>query len=107
MKKASIFLVFLLGGCAFGINHNTAYIDGKPYLIETQTYTLPLPIYQWSAESTLIELKTPGKGNSTILPKASEETKLILQDIYNRCEIENQRSSYKVKSCIKNAINAL
>lgn len=58
MKKLiSILPLFVLAGCAIGINHNVANINGKNYLIETKNYAVPLlPVYQWSDESTFTAL---------------------------------------------------
>lgn len=58
MKKISILVAGLvLSGCAIGINHNVANINGKNYLIETKNYTVPiLPVYQWSDKSTFTSL---------------------------------------------------
>ncbi len=58
MNTTSILLTaVLLGGCAMGINHNVATINGKPYLVETKNYVTPiLPVAQWSQEPTFKEL---------------------------------------------------
>ena len=47
--------IFLLSGCAMGINHNTTSINGKPYLVETKTYGFLFE--EWSKPSTLIPLE--------------------------------------------------
>ena len=58
MKKTSILITaILLGGCAMGINHNVATINGKQYLVETKTFMAPFNVSQWSAPSTFISLE--------------------------------------------------
>ncbi len=50
IRNVSIIIAsILLGGCAAGINHNVANINGKPYLIETHKRGLFLK--QWSEPS--------------------------------------------------------
>lgn len=42
MKKIFILLPFVgvLAGCAAGINHNVAKINGRTYLVETKMYSV-------------------------------------------------------------------
>lgn len=56
MKNIVIFsMLFLLGGCAAGINHNVVTLNDKPYLVETKTYGFLFE--EWSKPSTLIPLE--------------------------------------------------
>lgn len=43
-------------GCAWGINHNVATINGKPYLVESRNRTF-LYIIQWSDDPQLHPLE--------------------------------------------------
>ncbi len=57
MKKLiPAFCAFILCGCAAGINHNVAQINGQNYLIETKTNNF-FGLSQWSSPSTLIPLE--------------------------------------------------
>ena len=57
MKKLiQAFCAFILCGCAAGINHNVAQINGQNYLIETKTNNF-FGLSQWSSPSTLIPLE--------------------------------------------------
>ncbi len=59
MKKLMMIIVpMLLSGCAMGINHNTAFINGKSYLIETKNYGILWS--QWSGPSVFIPLDEMG-----------------------------------------------
>ena len=88
MKK-SIFVslgIFLLSGCAMGINHNTTSINGKPYLVETKTYGFLFE--EWSKPSALIPLE--------------EEKEVVMPENYNpstaRAELARMADECNIRS---------
>lgn len=110
MKKLiSILPLFLLAGCAMGINHNIAVIDGKTYLIETPTYVTPiLPVYQWSEKSAFIEITAPAN-ETQIVPIAPtrEETKELWREIIQKCAQMYPRKAIDREKCFEREVNAL
>lgn len=58
MKKLLVLLPIMgiLAGCAAGINHNVAKINGKTYLVKTQNRNV-LDLPQWSEGSTFVDLE--------------------------------------------------
>lgn len=80
MKKSLIVLCLLgvvLAGCAAGINHNVANINGKTYLVETKTDNV-LGLYQYSQPSKLIDLQSP---NVT-----KDMAKSYVQEVAAKCQ---------------------
>lgn len=63
MKKLLVLLPVLgvLAGCAAGINHNIASINGKTYLVETKNKNV-FGLAQWSEESTFVDLENKDIG---------------------------------------------
>lgn len=63
MKKIFILLPFVgvLAGCAAGINHNVAKINGRTYLVETKNKNV-FGLAQWSEESTFVDLENKDIG---------------------------------------------
>ena len=96
MKK--IFLLFsgliVLSGCAMGINHNVATINGTPYLIETKNYGFL--VTQWSKESKLLPLEDPDLNNEDT---TSSQARTELIKIAEQCNVKsvniNTRINYK------------
>ena len=57
MKKIFVLLplIGILAGCAAGINHNIAQINGRTYLVETKVDNV-IGLYQYSRPSTFVDL---------------------------------------------------
>ena len=100
MKK--IFLLFpgliVLSGCAAGINHNVAQINGQNYLIETKTNNF-FGLSQWSSPSTLIPLEL--EEEKPVMPENYEPStaRAELAKIADECNIHSikaqSRPNYK------------
>lgn len=97
MKNIIIFsMLFLLGGCAAGINHNVAQINGQNYLIETKTNNF-FGLSQWSSPSTLIPLEE----EKPVMPENYEPgpARAELARIADECNIRSikaqSRPNYK------------
>ena len=96
MKKTILLSLgfFLLSGCAMGINHNVATINGTPYLIETKNYGFL--VTQWSKESNLLPLEDPDLNNED---NTSSQARAELIKIAERCNVKsvniNTRINYK------------
>ena len=99
MKK--IFLLFpgliVLSGCAAGINHNVAQINGQNYLIETKINNF-WGLSQWSSPSTL----TPLEVQNATMPKnytPNTAAQAELARIADECNIHSikaqSRPNYK------------
>ena len=96
MKNIIIFsMLFLLGGCAAGINHNVVTLNDKPYLVETKTYAFL--IAEWSKPSTLIPLEE----EKPVMPENYEPStaRAELARIADECNIRSikaqSRPNYK------------
>ena len=96
MKNIIIFsMLFLLGGCAAGINHNVVTLNDKPYLVETKTYAFL--IEEWSKPSTLIPLEE----EKPVMPENYEPStaRAELARIADECNIRSikaqSRPNYK------------
>ena len=96
MKNIVIFsMLFLLGGCAAGINHNVVTLNDKPYLVETKTYAFL--IEEWSKPSTLIPLEE----EKPVMPENYEPStaRAELARIADECNIRSikaqSRPNYK------------
>lgn len=78
MKKLLVLLpVFgVLAGCAAGINHNVAKINGRTYLVETKNKNV-FGLAQWSEESTFVDLENKDIGK--------ELAKEYVHDIAAKC----------------------
>ncbi|WP_428043433.1 hypothetical protein [Candidatus Avelusimicrobium faecicola] len=78
MKKLLVLLpVFgVLAGCAAGINHNVAKINGRTYLVETKNKNV-FGLAQWSQESTFVDLENKDIGK--------ELAKEYVHDIAAKC----------------------
>ena len=63
MKKLLVLLPVLgvLAGCAAGINHNIASINGRTYLVETKVDNV-IGLYQYSQPSTFVDLENKDIG---------------------------------------------
>lgn len=76
MKKISLIVgTLILSGCTMGINQSVATINNRPYLVEKKTYTLPIPIYQWSGDIEITPLQITNENNiafKQIYEKASK-----------------------------------
>ena len=89
--------VFLLTGCAMGINHNVVTFDDKPYLVENKTYEF-LRLIQWSTPSTITPLKKPiefqntTRSTGTVPSVASEQLKAVIE----KCRLKDGLSSRNV-----------
>ena len=95
MKNIIIFsMLFLLAGCAAGINHNVVTLNDKPYLVETKTYAFL--IAEWSSPSTLTALHEPleiSQGASTAeLTDEPEQLKAVIE----KCRLKDGLSSRNV-----------
>lgn len=103
MKKTSILLTaVLLGGCAMGINHNVATINGKKYLVETKNRTV-LGITQWSEPSTFTSLEGD-IDEKIVLQKAAEITKSCKNKARTN-EVKSISYDYeKFYNCVNNAV---
>lgn len=55
MKKLLFLCPLLLVGCAAGINHNIATVNGRTYLVETKVDNL-FTLYQFSRKSRFIPI---------------------------------------------------
>lgn len=102
MKKIiMLVLVVLFAGCTYGINHNTAVINGKPYLVESRNRTF-LFLLQWADEPYYYDLekglerdnarkylaqqvreKCPDYVYKTPMPKTPEKLRELLRDCVN------------------------
>ena len=85
----------ILSGCSMGINQSVATINNRPYLVEKKTYTLPIPIYQWSGKARMTPLQIANEG------------KILAREIYtkelDKCPIVEGAIAYK--SCLKKHLN--
>ncbi len=88
MKKLiSIFAVCLCAGCAMGINQSVATINGKQYLVEKETFCLPiLPVAQWSGDPKFTDLSKLNPDNSI--------AKNILKEVTQSCKDQQPSSRY-------------
>lgn len=109
MKK--VFLLSLaagiLCGCAMGINHNIATINGTPYLIETKNYGFL--VTQWSKESKLLPLEDPDLNNKS---NTSSQARAELIKIAEQCNVKsvniNTRINYKrLYKCVIDKLSEL
>lgn len=108
-----MFLLFLglivLSGCAAGINHNVAQINGQNYLIETKINNF-WGLSQWSSPSTL----TPLEVQNATIPKnyTPSPARAELAKIANECNIQSikaqSRPNYKkMYKCIVDRLGEL
>lgn len=110
MKNIVIFsMLFLLVGCAAGINHNVAQINGQNYLIETKINNF-LGLSQWSSPSTL----TPLEAQNATMPKnyTPSTARAELAKIADECNIQSikaqSRPNYKkMYKCIVDKLSEL
>ena len=96
MKKFSLILgTLILSGCTMGINQSVATINNKPYLVEKKTYTLPIPLYQWSSKVELTPLEI------------SDENKLISKLIFEQAKefCFSQTNVLEYKECLTKYFN--
>lgn len=97
MKKLiPAFCAFILCGCAAGINHNVAQINGQNYLIETKINNF-WGLSQWSSPSTLTPLEVQ---NATMPKNYNPSTaRAELARIADECNIRSikaqSRPNYK------------
>ena len=88
MKKISLVLgVAFLSGCTMGINQSVATINNRPYLVEKKTYTLPIPIYQWSGKTEITPLQ--------ITEENKNVAKQMLQNAKDKCFGKNNILDYR------------
>lgn len=78
MRKLLVLLPVLgvLAGCAAGINHNIASINGRTYLVETKVDNV-IGLYQYSQPSTFVDLENKDIGK--------ELAKEYVHDIAAKC----------------------
>ena len=105
MKKLLLLCPFIcmLTGCAMGINHNIAQINGKPYLVETKNYGFW--VTQWSEKSTLIPLDSLQENLFSVKTDARAE----LAKIAAQCNVQaaNSRSRTNYKKLYKCVVDKL
>ena len=99
----------ILCGCAAGINHNVAQINGQNYLIETKINNF-LGLSQWSSPSTL----TPLEAQNATMPKNYNPStaRAELAKIADECNIQSikaqSRPNYKkMYKCIVDKLSEL
>lgn len=111
MKKVFLlsFVAGILCGCAAGINHNVAQINGQNYLIETKINNF-LGLSQWSSPSTL----TPLEAQNATMPKnyTPSTARAELAKIADECNIQSikaqSRPNYKkMYKCIVDKLDEL
>ena len=109
MKKVLLlfFTAVILSGCAMGINHNIATINGTPYLIETKNYGFL--VTQWSEESSLLPLEEPGLNSDT---STQDQARAELAKIAAECNVQsvnvNSRVNYKrLYKCVVDKLAAM
>ena len=107
MKKLiSMLPLFLLSGCAMGINHNVAVLDGKTYLLETPTYATPiLPVYEWSGPTSFKELHSVE--TVQIEPTSQQTDKELWREIIQKCAQMYPRKAIDREKCFEREVNAL
>ncbi len=95
MKKLIyIFCAFILSGCAVGINHNVATVDGTNYLIESRTRNL-FYITQWSEKPKITALQ-----EDELIKKS---TVTYFNSVLSECKKQNEErnpSFKKIHNCI-------
>ena len=79
-----------------GINQSIATINNRPYLVEKKTYTLPIPIYQWSEEKPKITPLQLTEENKTV-------ARQMLSDANTKCF--DKKSYILYKECISKYFN--
>lgn len=108
MKLIAMLCVSLMfTGCAAGINHNIAKLDGKTYLVETGNRNA-FGLVQWSEPSTLIPLDQEERPACTC--PAVNNAKAYLAQIASECNVNNasRRANYKqMYKCVVNKLAAL
>lgn len=96
MKNIVIFsMLFLLGGCAAGINHNVATVNGKNYLIESRNRNF-FALTQWSEEPRITVLEE----DLMIKRSVSAYFNSILEECQKPYNMRNVPPVEKIHKCV-------
>lgn len=102
MKKLFICVsAAILSGCAMGINHNVATVNGKTYLIESKQRNL-LYITQWTYKSNISVLDEDDLIRKTVVSKFDS----ILTECKQKSPQEHPQIE-KIHKCVVEKFHAL
>ncbi len=106
MTKKLLFIVipFLLGGCAAGINHSVATIEGKEYLIESKTYNV-FGFSQWSKNSYIVLNETELQNNITDSRARAELARIVARCNSNPNIRQSNKSKQDTYNCVLKQLN--
>ena len=96
MKKLIyISCVFILSGCAAGINHNVATVNGKNYLIESRNRNF-CALTQWSEEPKITVLEE----DLMIKKSVSAYFNSILEECQKPYNMRSVQPVEKIHKCV-------
>ncbi len=96
MKNVLLLTPLLLVGCAAGINHNIATVNGRTYLVETKVDNL-FTLYQFSRKSRFIPIDGQALEQKEIQKEVDKQIEEASKICKKHSRMKNQQISERVQ----------